>query len=102
MGRSKGRVVSNSLRKTTNPPSKADGFVPFEERDTSITPREYFSRYGEPPLGSDMWLECWRLGIREGSERKDKQEEEKRERELALDEQIRKDALDDFQMSLSD
>ena len=102
MGRSKGRVVSNSLKNTTNPPTKADGFVPFEERDTSLTAGQYYSRYGEPPLGSDMWLECWKLGILKDSERNQKQREEALEREVALDEQLRKDALDDFQLSLGE
>ena len=102
MGRSKGRVVSNSLKNTTNPPSEADGFVPFEERDTSLTAGQYYSRYGEPPLGSDMWLECWRLGILKDSERNQKQRDEALEREVAMDEQLRKDALDDFQLTLGE
>ena len=99
LGRAKGRAVSSNLRKTLNSSEKSKTFVPFEERDTSVAPTVYFSRWGEPPLGSDMWFDCWKLGLL-GDHREQEQESEVLDGGRTLDELIREDALEDFQLTL--
>ena len=102
LGQAKGRAVSNSLKKQ-NTPQKAAGFIPFEERDTSISAPEYWRRYGTPPLDSNMWYECWNCGFLKngGVERVDDEEKkESEERDRMLEEMLRQDALEDFQLTL--
>ena len=101
LGRAKGRAVSSGLRKANEPSEKPNSFVPFEKRDTSIAPILYFSRYGEPPKGSEMWFSCWDLGLF-GNERRSRGTEwEVPDEGKTLDKLIREDALDDFQLTLS-
>ena len=100
LGHAKGRAVSSGLRKANEPSKKTGGFVPFEERDTSIAPIVYFARYGEPPLGSEMWFSCWDLGLFGNERRSRVTESEEPDDGKTLDELIREDALDDFQLTL--
>ena len=104
LGHSQGRAVSASLKAQLSPVGKKEGFVPFEERDTSLTAAAYWQRYGMPPLGSEMWMECWRCGfLKDGKTADDEREEErKQERDRVLEEELRKDALEDFQLTLGD
>lgn len=112
IGPSKGRAVSATLKARQQPAApkgKAQGFVPFEERDSSIDATMYWQRYGTPPRGSEMWLQCWKQGFvgpqseEATKRRKEEEEEEKREREErenAILESVRKDALEDFHLTL--
>lgn len=100
LGHAKGRAISANIRRANQAPKKSAGFVPFEERDASIAPAAYLARYGEPPLGSDMWLNCWKLGILEDSPKK--QQDEAQEDRFIVDELLRDEALDDFQLTLDD
>ena len=97
VGHAKGRAVSASLRNTAAP-TKKSRFTPFEERDSSIAPALYYARWGEPPKGSDMWLDCWRLGILECSPKH--QDSNELSDGQSLDELLREEALDDFQLTL--
>ena len=132
LGPSKGRAVSASLRKsqstltpnTLNLPIRnaptlpirtaltatkmTAGFVPFTERDSSVDADQYYQRYGTPPQGSMMWLECWRkeyvgqseedVKRKEEEERREREEQEERERSIM--EAVRRDALEDFELVL--
>ncbi|KAL9099738.1 MAG: hypothetical protein Q9163_004804 [Psora crenata] len=98
VGHAKGRVISTSLHKLP-PARKHSNFVPFEERDTSLAPAEYYARWGEPPKGSEMWANCWRLGILQCSP-KHEDVVNGLDDGYSLDDMLREDALDDFQLTL--
>ncbi|KAL9125518.1 MAG: hypothetical protein Q9217_005290 [Psora testacea] len=99
IGHAKGRVVSTRLGQVA-PAQKQSRFTPFEQRDTSLAPAEYYARWGEPPKGSDMWLDCWRLGILECSPKH--QDMDELDDGNSLDEMLREDALDGFQLTLEE
>ena len=104
IGQAKGRRVSNNLKKQVTAQGSAP-FVPYEERDTSISAPEYWRRYGAPPVDSNMWYDCWSCGFfrESGNDGLDEEElKEREERDRMLDENLRQDALDDFQLSLGD
>ena len=99
VGRAQGRAVSAGFQKSAGQ-KKDSKFTPFEERDTSLTPTEYYARWGEPPKGSDMWLDCWKLGILECSPKH--QDKREAEDEQSWDDLLREAALDDFQLTLGE
>ena len=127
LGRSKGRAVSSSLKaensalkatpttsktpttplfplsKKSPAPSTNNNFIPFADRDNTLPASQYWNRYGAPPLGSNMWLECWNLGfLREGvtEKRQEQERKEREERDEILEKQLREEALEDFQLTL--
>ncbi|KAG8525263.1 uncharacterized protein KY384_008907 [Bacidia gigantensis] len=129
IGHTKGRVVSSSLPHAARPTSasaptptlrptqnkqnglpktqdqKSSGFVPFEERDTALSASQYWNRYGEPPQGSQMWMECFKekLFPEQAEEKRVEMEEEERRRESVeevVERGIREDALEDFELCL--
>ena len=60
IGRSAGRSVSASMRKTSAPSKNAKEAA--EMPDTSLPPALYIERYGEPKWGSEMWFKCRNAG----------------------------------------
>ena len=61
IGRSAGRSVSATMRKTSAPTSKKIDSAP-EMPDTSLPAQLYIDRYGEPERGSEMWTRCQDAG----------------------------------------
>lgn len=94
VGRQQGRSVSASLQPRVNPTKTAR--KPSEHRDTSLEPKEYYSRWGSPPPGSRMWLSCWELGLLKASRPQHTIMPEHEQ----IDHDIRRDALEDFQLVL--
>lgn len=62
MGYSKGRATSSTIRKSILPKNKASTGASAEVPDTTLAPAVYIQKYGEPPVGSDMWIRCAQLG----------------------------------------
>ena len=62
LGYAKGRSASANLRNPIipklDPIKKPEAMVP----DTTLAPALYIERYGNPPIGSEMWAKCLALG----------------------------------------
>jgi len=97
MGYSKGRAASATLRQTVLP--KKDTKPIVEERNTSLPPAEYLSRYGEPPSGSEMWLKCKQAGCFD--EDQGDPLGDLVGGEGGIDALLREDAMQDFQLTLN-
>ena len=93
MGYAKGRSTSATLRKTVMPKKGP------EMPDISLPPAEYIRRYGEPRLGSDMWIRCKRAGCFDEDEGPSLEELFAADEPNALDRLIREQAEEDFQLT---
>ena len=93
IGYAKGRSTSATLHKAA-PPEK-DSDVP----DTSLTCAEYIQRYGMPRVGGEMWLNCKRQGFFDEDEGPSLQETFAGDHPHSLDDLIREEAEQDFQLT---
>ena len=97
VGYAKGRAVVTNLRKAGLPdrdPKTKENEVP----DESLCPAEYIERYGEPKVGSDMWFLCKQTGCFD-KEKPSLEEMFVGSRHKSLDELLREDAEEDFQLT---
>ena len=95
MGYSKGRKASATLRKSVLPGKENARDIP----DTTLAPAEYISRYGIPPVGTEIWFRCQSAGCF------DEDEEPNFEELMGLDKEddfLREAAEQDFVLMLQD
>ena len=93
IGRSAGRATSATYSKAAL--SHKDAKPAVEVPDTGLPPDVYIARYGEPKLGSRMWMRCYQAGCFE----KDA-DEGKASGIPSLDELLREGADEEFVLEL--
>lgn len=95
MGYSKGRAASAELRKFADP-QKANKSAAKEIPDQTLAPSVYIARYGEPRMGSEMWIKCKSAGCFD----EDSDNLDFLSGGNALDDLIQEDAEQDFQLTI--